>query len=1745
MPQPETSAQVAKRISQPVLDGIVRKHLSESKFKDKPEMADTFFKGLEKNGYSKDQVMQSRVANSDIVPLHATFKDVSHEEKSPIGTSLVNSSKGIANGIEQTFKAGADIMAPDATKEAGKSLTTKLGDLGTDVLNIGAGVLKTGFGALGLLNPGMAAFNAATETVNELPVSVKAGIHDIIVPTEGLTEKQKAENFDKTVNFPFSAASTIAHEMGYDPKDGSALKAALEITNILVPLGIHKAGEAYKDMTANEFTDIANNLGEGTATPDQIKAYGAVIDGMKEASIGDIKDGLNEKAKIDKKNNYLSIPNEEILKAIHQDGETPQSLRGKANAVDAKVENENPKYIDEVARESDDIERDIKDEPKREQLKDKLKLLHSDPLAYFEGRLNEINEYAKTEPGEWDQMSQHLQDIVNKIKEQQQKQSDLTQQSQAHTAMADAIEHHEEVSLNPKEHIDENNANTELTDEEKQVYNDKVTDSTVKDNAIKEVEQAKVNHITDLQALSDPKSKEFYSLVENAIADKTILPRVKQSIDAAVKAGELTQEEGDAQYKAFEERLPIQEKINPKITYHEDRMEAVRLQEKLMTQEARLKEMKGYHPPMPESSINAKIKAIEETKQQQVDLLDKANEKAKAEKEKLESQNPPVEPPVDQQNNDGESPEVKKHAIWKRVLGGIKDKELAAGLEKEGVTYLTKKQVLTESAAQEVINAAKEAGTLADLEKIILDDSNGMDPTTRGVAAALLGKEYFDKYNLETDPEIKSQHRREFVKYTKKAAAMATEGGQTGNAIGKVVKKMYANDPETIIEMVRDHFDSANEKATSSEEAKNTYQSIKDVLDSPEGQDMINEKVKAGVEEEVDKLHKKLTVSQKLKADKAIAAIEKFQKKLRLNSYSSVPVAILDTGITTVKLAIKAGTTIADAVELGIDKIKELHKDVWEKEGAFRKDMLDNFEAEGVEGTRNKKSITAKQEASILDTIEKKAGKLNEKNKQKFLRDVIQEVEKEGGLDEQRFKDLYAEALGLQTMTPELTETIKGYAKIINEGTKASKDYEKALNDLLAAEKDENTTPEQLKALQQAKANASNSIVTAALRAKQANAALSNIMKDGKNLADTFVGMMQLGALTPGSLIKNITAMPAELMFRGLAGHTQGAVDYLLTGLANAGLAPESWKERTVNPWARAQGAAYAHPKALRHLYDTLIHGSFEEDYTSREVAHKIEPVQAFKNLVEGKTKGDLSATVANIMEALPQGWIASGMGRMLAGPDAFFRTVGEQAKAYELATMKGLEGTELEKYMLDPHPEDVEKIKKAGDMITFQQDSKVSEFIKGGFSKAKAFSDKTQGVDRTMLSKAFTGAMRVLGKSQALYVKTPINVLSSVVRMISPEYSILRAAAELSKGNKEGFSKYAADAAVGYVLRHVIVNAIKHNMVTPTVDYKSKEGSAQSDEGVKHGGKFNISAFNRTLQLGDWQEQPTDTWVDYSKWTGGLGIAMGAYASMLDGTPKDEMDQLTMVKNSYKILPTMMQQVMDLSFMSQSAMAIDAMRENGTDSKIKKWTVGTVGTIATPLFPNTVTTAIKATSDTKKSVWSKNLLDNIVNDFDYKLTGGSDLPSKVTLWGERVNTAPAGANKYIYNLLDVRKTEDPDENSLGYKIVELYKSTKNPKILPTPPSNQITLKKNVKVDLTGDQQERLQIIVGQLRKKAATVYLNEANYKSDDDDTKAYKLEKIYSEAAKEGKEMLIKSDEALSKLKDNKSRKSSSGRH
>ena len=199
-----------------------------------------------------------------------------------IGQLINNATQGTEEGAKQTAEGAAKMYDPKSS----------LKDIATGGANAISGALKTGFSLGGAVLPELLTFNAAVKAVKDMPDSFKTKAIDFGTGSaEALTEKQKVENFDKVVDFPFAAASTIAEGIGYKPEDGSFGKATLEIANAILPIAIGKVGGIIKNI--GDYKTVSEKIADKSASEEEIKGFVSVSKEAGNTTIGEVRDKLN------------------------------------------------------------------------------------------------------------------------------------------------------------------------------------------------------------------------------------------------------------------------------------------------------------------------------------------------------------------------------------------------------------------------------------------------------------------------------------------------------------------------------------------------------------------------------------------------------------------------------------------------------------------------------------------------------------------------------------------------------------------------------------------------------------------------------------------------------------------------------------------------------------------------------------------------------------------------------------------------------------------------------------------------------------------------------------------------------------------------------------------------------------------------------------------------------------------------------------------------------------------------------------------------------------------------------------------------------------------------------------------------------------------------------------------------------------------------------------------------------------
>ncbi len=188
---------------------------------------------------------------------------------------------------------------------------------------------------------------------------------------------------------------------------------------------------------------------------------------------------------------------------------------------------------------------------------------------------------------------------------------------------------------------------------------------------------------------------------------------------------------------------------------------------------------------------------------------------------------------------------------------------------------------------------------------------------------------------------------------------------------------------------------------------------------SPELEKLIQE----GVQKEIDKFKEKLPTARRIKADKAIKALEEIQKSLRNKTYDAtigVPIAILDSGVTVIKNAINIGINVADAIEMGIAHIKEKYGKDWENEDRFRQDYTEGLKEKNIDLKKKKSNISDVVKQALIDSGFSREIKIKGETKKVLdwvkltgrmnnvdaLRDNVETKLKEQGYDDKKITDI-------------------------------------------------------------------------------------------------------------------------------------------------------------------------------------------------------------------------------------------------------------------------------------------------------------------------------------------------------------------------------------------------------------------------------------------------------------------------------------------------------------------------------------------------------------------------------------------------------------------------------------------------------------------------------------------------------------------------------------------------------------------
>jgi hypothetical protein len=1087
---------------------------------------------------------------------------------------------------------------------------------------------------------------------------------------------------------------------------------------------------------------------------------------------------------------------------------------------------------------------------------------------------------------------------------------------------------------------------------------------------------------------------------------------------------------------------------------------------------------------------------------------------------------------IDISGGGGKTPKAKNLRLGERILDSENvSEEIKSGLRKKGIEYIPINLEVTQADAKAYVDSFVEAGELDKAISNVTDMSNGMP----GLNRAAIGKELYevlaDKAKAAKTPSEQQKFQDKAVDIIEFTAQNFRAAGQEINA-AKAWKRMLERTPEGAIASIKKRMREANAEAlkTHNEDIRSAKEIIDEFVNSDEFKKLVGDKVQAEMNKLSNKAPKKENVFNSKSARNArMQELKSKWDSAKGGSLSSSIIGlnkeqveilgemallhIIDGVVKISDIAAKLKKDFGSVTPEQVNELFENHEIAGKKLSEYadeRKaekfeektinDALKIFSGEleaEVEAKAFKAAFKGINKKELLDQLEKKLSKLKPESRRKLLANALEEIERLGGLSDQRFRDLYAKELGLPTLTPETESHIRELTDRINKVDNSSKELIDAI--------DSGATKAEINAKKKQWMND-------VFDGQKANAEISEYFRSEKEIGSTLSTILQGSLLNSLSLIKNVYSntliQPLRFASRGLSS----SGDYLMAKAQPLPIMNKLIKEgRTIDALAYWKGESKGVLPGLKTGFKELILGINPEEMIERDMSQQLQPLRSMIKLFEGltgKEKQTAYQQLNNFTEAT-FGAPAEVMFRLLNLGDKPFRKAAEYGAAYEIGTLKGLKGAELDKFVLFPDSASAELIKIRAERAVYQQSEGATKVAQGAIRSFEKYVSEIPVVG---------DVTKILFKSQIPYTKTPLNLLGETINFALPHLTLAKGAYYAFKGDRREALDLLSKAVIGFAIQAAITALIDNGLVTGDPDKEDLESIAIQNQNIP-ANSINITGLQRMATFRNPATLPTDVWIDYKN-MGVIGMLINVHANKI-GVPKEQRSYLS---DLFTTAASVSQAAIQQSFLQGTSAFLEAI--TGDERTKRKWAINTLGALGSIVYPNVIATASKASDDYVRSTKAEMFSDELINTFKVKMFMGDELPTKVNLWGESIKGAPADKSKFAWYMFNATKGRKIDADSYNFKIYEFWNSIEDDKTqkgaLPSFPRDYLTINKE-KVKLSPKLYEEYQMMVGKNRGVLVEQYTKSPNWKTDDEDTKIKTLKTLYEEGASNGKEALI----------------------
>ena len=1069
---------------------------------------------------------------------------------------------------------------------------------------------------------------------------------------------------------------------------------------------------------------------------------------------------------------------------------------------------------------------------------------------------------------------------------------------------------------------------------------------------------------------------------------------------------------------------------------------------------------------------------------------------------------PPKEPPKPTEEKGGKD-KLNDKGILNHLFSAENVPESAkSGFKEKGLKYNTASQKEAEMVAKSIIEeyGIDDAVLLAEAQKF------------DGDVNSLI---YAESLNRLAKLEEAAKTPEEKFEFTKKFAEVGIkydEAGRKGGRFNAAINYFYKKSPLGI-KMI----ENAKRKEAFEEWSKPKDKSWKEFFDEmikePEFDAIVKEQVKEGMKKE-------RAEAREARIKKVDEFFDKAKDEFKGGAaYSTIiPPKVITAALEGMKQAYHAGENVVKLVQEAVDYISEqLGHDNWDKE-KFRKEWN-----EKLKDKENKKPLTDEEvKAKILDKFRKKLKGLTDKEKEEVVRKSFQKIVESGGLDYADFKKIIADITGRGELTEAETTRLK---ELIKETNLVDEAGEKA----------------RLERTQEAR----KEYFEAQTKAAKASKELNEILYNRPNITKRLTSIMQLNTLGIPALINNpIYNIWNQTTLRLPVGLVKTVIDQAIKYGSGGKIAPET------NIVSRATQAEFFSKLGLggKEAFQQFFTGLNRADYTAKEIqGQQIRPATAWRDLIS-HIRGKKNLTGEQALDKSIQATVgipAEMVARTLNLGDKPQRFAAEGAQASAFAKALGLKDIDYDLFIDFPREEAYMQYKKQG--LSDAEAAKKADYIKDTIIKEGQRSTFQQdNMLNDVINRVFGGEQSGIGSlAKAVtispYIKIPSNAYWSYYNLINPEVALLQSAiygtkAGLKKSGK--FNRFLGDkyntsaekdlneskywfahAAVGMATRAVVVSLVGAGIVRPSNTADDTKKEREGEQNYEQQGTINVSKMFAAAQGKDPDEV-----------NNGLNVGLRWFGHF--GTMSDRI-----AKKNEEMTPEQKEKQDEFLNIAFGGLEVDALRDLNTGvfgntssllTSVERGDFKNYGTNLINMFANVMQPAALAQVErAAMPYYTKQKADTFLGELNNTMLNRSKLyrdltkqypPSKIGIWGDKVEKK----DNLPMRLFGISRA-NPD--NFAQPIYEDYKRTSNTQFLP--PSVKPEISGNGQtIKLPTKDAARLEELVGQQRKNLAAPYVNDmANFEGSNktysklsDEEKIDKLNIIYDEGYKNGKELFLK---------------------